>query len=529
MPIGIRAARIRPLAAGMLVFVALFAAGPAQATIRYQIGLARPSEHVFQIGMTIPGVRGSVTVQMPAWDGLYQVRDFAHHVTEIRASDAAGRYVPVIRVDKQTWRIEGSGEVRVQYAAYWDETGPFGTQLDGEHAFLNLGMVLCYVADRLAEDAVVRFEDVPQGWRVAVQLPQAGGADAGDTAYAAGDYDSLVDAPVEIGRFEEVQFRAGGRPIRAVIHGDSVERTRLVNTLAAIVDYQTGLMGEAPFEEYLFLFHVGRRFGGGGMEHRNSTAIAAGSGTMLANVSAHEFFHLWNVKRIRPQSLEPVDRTREMWTPALWFAEGVTSTYASYTLIRTGLWSKREFFDDLGEQINTLQKRPARRWQSAEESSLTTWLDKYPLYQRSEYSISYYNKGQLLGVGLDLVLRDATDNRASLDDVLRRLNREYAQRGRFYPDNAGIQAAAEEVLREARPEARVDLADFFRRYAAGTDELPFAEWLSIAGLALRVSGGRLEVEELPQVSERQRRILQGLLSGGVTEYALPAAGGSGGR
>jgi len=529
MPIGIRAARIRPLAAGMLVFVALFAAGPAQATIRYQIGLARPSEHVFQIGMTIPGVRGSVTVQMPAWDGLYQIRDFAHHVTEIRASDAAGRYVPVIRVDKQTWRIEGSGEVRVQYAAYWDETGPFGTQLDGEHAFLNLGMVLCYVADRLAEDAVVRFEDVPQGWRVAVQLPQAGGADAGDTAYAAGDYDSLVDAPVEIGRFEEVQFRAGGRPIRAVIHGDSVERTRLVNTLAAIVDYQTGLMGEAPFEEYLFLFHVGRRFGGGGMEHRNSTAISAGSGTMLANVSAHEFFHLWNVKRIRPQSLEPVDRTREMWTPALWFAEGVTSTYASYTLIRTGLWSKREFFDDLGEQINTLQKRPARRWQSAEESSLTTWLDKYPLYQRSEYSISYYNKGQLLGVGLDLVLRDATDNRASLDDVLRRLNREYAQRGRFYPDNAGIQAAAEEVLREARPEARVDLADFFRRYAAGTDELPFAEWLSIAGLALRVSGGRLEVEELPQVSERQRRILQGLLSGGVTEYALPAAGGSGGR
>jgi predicted metalloprotease with PDZ domain len=265
------------------------------------------------------------------------------------------------------------------------------------------------------------------------------------------------------------------------------------------------------------------------MEHRNSTAISAGSGTMLANVSAHEFFHLWNVKRIRPQSLEPVDRTREMWTPALWFAEGVTSTYASYTLIRTGLWSKGEFFDDLGEQINTLQRRPARRWQSAEESSLTTWLDKYPLYQRSEYSISYYNKGQLLGVGLDLVLRDATDNRASLDDVLRRLNREYAQRGRFYPDNAGIQAAAEEVLREARPEARVDLADFFRRYVAGTDELPSAEWLSIAGLALRVSGGRLEVEELPQVSERQRRILQGLLSGGVTEYALPAAGGSGGR
>jgi predicted metalloprotease with PDZ domain len=519
----------RTLAAGALLFAALFLAGQAQATIRYQVALARPSQHILEIGMTIPGVRDSVTVQMPAWDGLYQIRDFAHHVSEMRASDATGRELPITRLDKHTWRIDGSGEVRVRYSTYWDEAGPFGTQLNGDHAFVNLAMVLCYVPERLAEDAVVRFDNLPQGWRVAVQLAKAGGADAGATAYAAADYDALVDAPVEIGRFEEVQFRAGGRPIRAVVHGDSVDRTRLVSMLTAIVDYQTGLMGEAPFEEYLFLLHVGRRFGGGGMEHKHSTAISADSGEALAGLSAHEFFHLWNVKRIRPQSLEPVDRTREMWTPALWFAEGVTSTYAAYTLVRAGLWSKGEFLDDLSEQITTLQRRPARRWQSAEESSLTTWFDKYPLYERSEYSISYYNKGQLLGVGLDLVIREATDNRASLDDVLRKLNQQYARRGRFYPDSAGIRAAAEEVLREARPEARADLAEFFRRYVAGTEELPFAEWLSIAGLALRASGDRWEVEELPQVTERQGRILAGLLSGGVTEYARPAAGGSGGR
>jgi predicted metalloprotease with PDZ domain len=390
-------------------------------------------------------------------------------------------------------------------------------------------MVLCYVPDRLSEDVVVRFDNVPQGWRVAVQLPKAAGADAAATAFTAADYDSLVDAPVEIGRFAEVQFRAGGRPIRAVIHGDAVDRARLVSTLTAIVDYQTGMMGEAPFGEYLFLFHVGRRFGGGGMEHSNSTAIAADSGAALANVSAHEFFHLWNVKRIRPQSLEPLDRTREMWTPALWFAEGVTNTYASYTLVRAGLWSEGEFLDDLGEQITTLQRRPARRWQSAEESSLTTWLDKYPLYERPEYSISYYGKGQLLGVGLDLVIRDATENRASLDDVMRRLNQQYAKSGRFYADSEGIRIAAEEVIREARPGAATDLTDFFRRYVAGTDELPFAEWLSFAGLTLNVSGERREVEEMPQASERQRRILEGLLNGGVTAYALPAASSPGGR
>jgi predicted metalloprotease with PDZ domain len=302
-----------------------------------------------------------------------------------------------------------------------------------------------------------------------------------------------------------------------------------VNTLTAIVEYQTKLMGEAPFEEYLFLFHIGRRFGGGGMEHSNSTAISAASGTALDNVSAHEFFHLWNVKRIRPQSLEPVDRTREMFTPALWFAEGVTSTYAAYTLVRAGLWSKGEFLDDLGEQITMLQRRPARRWQSAEESSLTTWFDKYPLYERSEYSISYYNKGQLLGVGLDLVIRDATDNRASLDDVLRKLNEQYARQGRFYPDSEGIRTAAEEVIRERRPGAAADLRLFFSRYVSGTDELPFAQWLSIAGLALRVSGERWEVEEMPQPSERQRRVLAGLLSGGATESARPAAATAGGR
>jgi predicted metalloprotease with PDZ domain len=326
-----------------------------------------------------------------------------------------------------------------------------------------------------------------------------------------------------------VQFRAGGRPIRAVLHGDSVDRAKLISTLTAIVNYETGMMGEAPFSEYLFIFHVGRRFGGGGMEHSNSTAIGADSGPALLNVSAHEFFHLWNVKRIRPQSLEPLDRTREMWTPALWFAEGVTNTYASYTLVRTGLWSKSEFLADLGEQITELQSRPARLWQSAEESSLATWFDKYSLYDRPESSISYYDKGQLLGVGLDLVIRDATDNRASLDDVMRRLNQEYAQRGRFYADSEGIRTVAEEVIRGATAGATTNLTDFFRRYVAGTDELPYGQWLSIAGLTLKVSGERREVEELPQATERQRRILSGLLKGGVTEEAVPAGAAPGGR
>jgi len=527
MPAGAESGRRKLLGAAVFLLLLVVPALPAQATIRYQVVLSRPAEHTFHITMTIPGVEESVSVQMAAWDGLYQIRDFAHHVTALRASSPSGRVFPVTRLDKQTWRIDGSGEVRVEYDSFWDEAGPFGTQFDGDHAFLNLAMVLCYVPDRLAEDTVVRFESLPQGWRVAAELPAGTGADSGAAAYRAESYDALVDAPVEIGSFDEVQFRAGGRPMRVVLHGDSVDRARLVSTLTAIVDYETQLMGEAPFASYTFIFHIGRRFGGGGMEHGNSTAIAVDSGATLANVSAHEFFHLWNVKRIRPRSLEPLDRTREMFTPALWFAEGVTNTVASYTLVRTGLWSKAEFLDDLSDEIARLEARPAHRWQSAEESSLTTWFDKYSLYERPEFSVSYYNKGQLLGVGLDLVIRDATDNRASLDDVMRRLNQQYAQRGRFYPDSLGIRMAAEDVIRQFRPDGAADLSEFFLRYVAGTEDLPYAGWLSVAGLGLKVSGDRRLVEELPQAGERQRRILAGVLSGtNKTEEPVPAGAGS---
>lgn len=521
--------RHRMFPAAALAFAALITtAYPARATIRYQVGLSRPADHTFHIGMTIPGVRGNVTVQMAAWDALYQIRDFAHHVSEMRASDASGRDLRVNRLDKQTWRIEGSGDVNVQYASYWDENGPFGTQLDAEHAFLNLAMVLCYVPDRISEDTIVRFDGVAPGWRVAVELPPADGADGAPNAYAAANYGALADAPVEIGRFDEVRFTAGGRPIRVVLHGDAVDRSRLINTLTSIVNYETGLMGESPFREYLFLCHIGRRYGGGGMEHSNSAAIGVDSGATLANVSAHEFFHLWNVKRIRPQSLEPLDRRGEMWTPSLWFAEGVTNTYASYTLVRTGLWSKSEFLEDLSAQISALESRPAHRWQSAEESSLTTWFDKYALYNRPEFSVSYYDKGQLLGVGLDLTIRDATDNRASLDDVLRRLNQQYAQRGRFYADSQGVRMAAEDVIRQAKPDANADLSDFFGRYVAGTDDLPYEQWLSVAGLTLKGSGERRQVEELPQASERQRRILSSLLSGTTANSAAPPTAGQAG-
>ena len=467
--------------------VLLFAAGPARATIEYSVSVAHPERHLFNVTMRVPNVRDRVVLQLPAWYALYQIRDFSSHMTQLSARDEAGTALSIVKLDKQTWQVTGNGPITVKYPIFWDDPGPFASQLNPDHAFVNLAMVLLYIPDRRAEDTRVAFEDMPESWRVAVELDPAA---EGHGPYSAPSYDALVDAPVELGNFTEFRTEAGGRPVRIVVHGDAGDQSRLTSALKRIVDYDVSLMGGAPFREYLFLFHVGTMFGGGGMEHANCTAIAAEVPAQLPGYSAHEFFHAWNVKRIRPRSLEPVDFTKEMWTRSLWFAEGVTSTYGAYTLVRTGLWSPLQFYGDLGAQISELEARPAHLWQSAEESSLDAWYEKYPLYNRPEESVSYYNKGQLLGVALDILIRDMTDNRASLDDMLRALNEEFARRGRFYNDSEDLRAVAEEVIRKKAPASNPNLKDFFARYVSGTDEIPFDNFLGRAGLLVKDTGQR---------------------------------------
>jgi len=467
-----------------IFLLALLTAAPAQATIRYAVSVAQGEDHLFRVTMTIPAVRDHVVVQLPAWNALYQIRDFAHHVLHVRATDGASGSLAIVKLDTQTWRISGQGTVTVHYSSYWDEPGPFSSQLNSAHAFLNLATVLFYVPDRRDEETQIVFDDVPATWRIAAALrpgEMAVGRRTG--AYVASSYDALVDAPVELGTFEEFRLEGNDPRIRIVVHGDGWRREQLIDTVSRIVRYETSLMGGAPFDEYLFLYHIGSVAAGtsGGMEHANSTAIFAESLAPVAGVTAHEFFHLWNVKRIRPQSLEPVDYTREQWSRALWFAEGVTSTYGSYTLARSGLWSRKQFYDDLAAQITELESRPAHHWKSVEEASLDAWLEKYPTYRRPEFSISYYSKGQILGVLLDILIRDATDNRASLDDVLRALNEEFARRGRFYRDSVDIQATAERI-------AGRSLKEFFSRYVAGAEEVPCANFLVGAGLVLKARG-----------------------------------------
>src|SRR5581483_7491272 len=259
------------------------------------------------------------------------------------------------------------------------------------------------------------------------------------------------------------------------------DMAKIVAEDRSIVAAATSWMNDRPFDTYLFLYHFPHSAGGGGMEHADSTAIDVpaqalkGSPQALSSVTSHEFFHLWNVKRIIPQSLEPVDYTKENYTTALWFSEGVTSTVENMSLSRAGLLDEAHYLTRIAGEIRELGSRPAHLTQSAEESSLDAWLEKYDYYRMAQRSISYYNKGELLGVLLDLAVRDASNGSESLREVMQWMNQNYAKQGRFFPDSDGVEQAAETV-------SHADLKVFFGKYVKGTVEIPWDEYFKTVGL-----------------------------------------------
>ena len=490
------------------------AAGTENIPIRYEISVANPERHLFHVRMKAPSTNNELIVQLPAWNALYQIRDFSSHVQQVEAH-VGNEKAPIEKIDKQTWRISGNGTITIDYATFWDEPGPFATQLNSEHAFINPAMVLPYVSERRSENVRLALLDIPDDWKLESAGLTGDWIAAGgmhEYLFDAKNYDDLADAPIEIGKFVEFEVPGIKPPVRAAVHADKWDQKRLQEALRRICAYELKLMDGAPFEKYTFVVHLGKAAGatgGGGMEHANSTAISVRSEGEFLNVAAHEFFHLWNVKRIRPATLDPVDYTKEQYTRALWFAEGVTSTYAAYTLVRTGLWSKGLFYEDLGEQISELKSRPANVWQSAEQSSLDAWLEKYPLSNRPTNSVSYYTKGQVLGVMLDLLSRDRTNDEHSLDDVLRSMNEEFAKHNRPYRDSLDVRLTAEKV-------AGGSFEEFFQKYVAGAEPFPYEKWLALGGLELKTlerrrpalgfstgrdPGGRLVVRTVDPESE----------------------------
>src|SRR5450432_3281928 len=464
----------------VLWVLALCCASAAQssAPVLYTIALTSPAEHLAQIQITLPPGAAQRDLQLPVWNALYQVRDFAQYVNWVRAKDRAGRELAVHESDKSRWQIQGAAAgAIVEYQIYIDSPGPFGAQLNDHHAFLNLAQILMYPVDERNASVRVHFAHVPAEWQIATPLAPASGD------FTATNYDRLVDSPVEIGSFQESGFDESGAHFRVVVDADPTDydMEKIVAALHKIVKAATTWMNDRPFDTYTFFYHFPHGPAGGGMEHAYSTAIEVNAGVMkqtlsgLTGVTSHEFFHLWNVKRIRPQALEPVDYTKENYTRALWFSEGVTSTAEALIQLRAGLIDEQQYLDRLGGEITELEVRPAHLTQSAEESSLDAWLEGNAYYRRPERSISYYNKGELLGIMLDLAVREASHGRASLREVLQWMNDNYAKKGRFFNDSEGVREAAEAV-------SHTDLASFFAKYVAGTDGIPWNDFLRSVGL-----------------------------------------------
>ena len=451
------------------------------AATNYIVSLTNPEQHLVEVQVILPEGAAQRELQLPVWNALYQVRDFAQYVNWVRAKDRAGHSLAVQALDKSRWQLsDAQGGAVVEYQIFLDSPGPFGAQFNSHHAFLNLAQILMYPVDARNGPMVVRFSQVPAGWHVATPL-----ASMPDGGFSSENYDRLVDSPVEIGMFRESDFDEGGGHYRVIVDAESgdYDMERITSMLHKIVAAATSWMDDRPFENYMFLYHFPRGPGGGGMEHAYSTAIALNADVLakapeaLASVTAHEFFHLWNVKRIRPQTLEPVDYTRENYTRALWFSEGCTSTAADFIQLRGGLLDEPHFEQEVASGIGELERRPAHLTQSAEESSLDAWLEGDAYYRRPERSISYYNKGELLGITLDLAVREASHGQASLREVFQWMNQNYAKKGLFFPDSDGVREAAEAV-------SHADLGWFFAKYVSGTAEIPWNDFFRSVGLRL---------------------------------------------
>jgi predicted metalloprotease with PDZ domain len=423
---------------------------------------------------------GPVEVQIPTWSpGAYELKPFHKRILNLAARDAGGGALAVARVDDLTWRVAEttSWPVTVSYErlderqGLADGGGP-EPRAAGYVGFLPTDTFV-YVVGRKEVPHEVRFV-LPDGWLSQMALEKG----EGEHHYRAPDYDTIVDAPVELGLLTVHRFEVGGAVYSVVL--DFRDRTFALLSLEAllrrIVRYQVGMFGgRAPFAAYQFQFHDGPGFG---LEHLTSTTLAVPrflfkqTPGVFDSLYAHEFFHLWNVKRLRPRQLGPFDYTQPVRTKALWFSEGVTDYYADVTCWRTGIWGDGAFLGALQSEIQRLQETPLRLVESVEDASWKAFDRGYAGLDGG--NVNYYNKGKLIGLCLDLTIRHQTRGERSLDDVVRGLYEKCALPKPGFDE--------EQLPKEISDLAGFDLHRFFTKYVSGVDELPFTECLATIGV-----------------------------------------------
>lgn len=441
------------------------------------------------------------TLIMPVWTpGSYLIREYERNVQDFSVTDMSGRQLSWEKINKNSWRVKTNGvlEWHVTYRVYANELTVRTSELNSDHAFWNNATLLMYLQGFLNVPATLKIL-APQPWKIATGLPPVPGE---RNAFRAANFDILYDSPVEVSNFKTIAFTVKGVPHRIVIDGDgNYDPERLRADVQKIVTTEAELMGgEIPYTDYTFILHL-RANGGGGLEHLNSCALGfprfgfkvetgerltssgpAATGpergySAFLSLVAHEFFHLWNVKRIRPDALGPFDYTQENYTKLLWVAEGVTDYYAEVALRRAGFVSDKEFLAARARDFRNLQQTPGRLEQSAEESSYDTWIKYYRQDENSVNSqVSYYDKGAILGLLLDLEIRRRSGGQKSLDDVMRYLYTDFFKQGRNYTP-ADFQKICETM-------AGSELEQFFAKYVRGREELDYNAALAAAGLKL---------------------------------------------
>ncbi len=466
--------------------------------IHYRIIPSSPEAHLFEITLTVqrPAADGQM-LSLPAWiPGSYMIRDFARNIVWLKAQ-CNGAEVAVRKLDKQTWQCAPcQGPLEIRYEVYAWDLSVRSAHLDTSHGYYNGSSVFLRVHNQDQQPCGVQILP-PEGsdyagWRVATTLPLAGASLWGFGAYQAADYDELIDHPVEMGSFDVIEFEACGVPHAMTLSGrHRADTERLARDLKTVCEYHIGLFGEpAPMSRYLFQVMI-TGDGYGGLEHRSSTSllcsrddlprvgqeeVSDGYRTFLG-LCSHEYFHTWNIKRIQPAVFQPYDLSREVHTPLLWFFEGVTSYYDDLALVRTGLISRDSYLELLGQTVTRVLRGSGRLKQPVADSSFDAWTKFYKQDENAPNAIvSYYTKGSLIALALDLALRNSGDGSISLDDVMRTLWQRHAVQG---VTEDGLEQLISEV-------AGIDLTAFFQQALRDTGDLPLAELLVTCGIDYRL-------------------------------------------
>ncbi|MBI5216499.1 MAG: M61 family metallopeptidase [Ignavibacteriae bacterium] len=457
--------------------------------VHYTLGMSKPHTHFFEVEVTLNNLSLSdshLDFVLPVWrPGRYMVLDFAGGVQEFSAIGENNTALTWKKTDKTTWRVEtkGNNRVTIRYKVFANEFNQRTRGLNDEHGFVDGTAVFMYVEKFRA--LPVRLNVIPfANWHVITGLESAEGT---TNEFTAPNYDVFVDCPLEIGTQKDFPFEVEGVPHVLSIAGEgNWNADTLIKDITKIVQTTKALWGEFPYKRYVFLVHCSPT-SGGGTEHLNS--VIMGTRPFIFNnpetyrgflgLVAHEYFHTWNVKQLRPNGMHPYDYLKENYTDELWISEGTTSYYDNLMLVRAGYQTTQKYLDDLANGIQSDRQRPGNNVQSIVESSFDSWIKFWRGTQQSfNTETDYYGKGSLVSLLLDLELRQRTSNNTSLDDVLRTMYKRFPLSGNGYTVK-DFQTTAEEL-------SNSNLKEFFTDYVFGTKPLPWEQTLAYAGLELKL-------------------------------------------